>query len=230
MSSSDTDAEPRSEFGATLRDARTALRRSDLRNRLDEQAEILREYLLLAAVHEALTGESQTLDAMVRDSIQDVRTHIETQEFSSIEAELDTLEPAVKSERNEVEQAVKEHCISVGNTLDAMEKLNERVGNVNPDRISNLQDRYDGLTSLSFVEEGSIVDQQASIEGEIRDLEADLAAVQEDVFGQFYETDLEEIVRQLLNDKAFRIDDLSTDQFERLRESELADCIEVLLS
>lgn len=230
MSSSESDPPPESQFGKNLQTARTTLRRSDLRTRLGEVAGTLRRYLLLAEVHEVLTNEPRKLEAEVHDQISDLRDHIENQDFDAIETELDSLESRLTDEVKQIERVIEEHSISVGNTMDAMEKLNERVGNIDPDRITELQARYDALAGLGFVEGESFEDELASVERTILALEAERSSIQEEVFGQFYGTDLEEVVRQLLNDESFRINNLTTDQFERLQRSALADCLEVLLS
>lgn len=230
MSSSESDPDPGSAFGENLRDARAELRRGDLRHRLDEQAEMLREFVLLAELYEALTDEAFTLDDNVHGQIDDMRSYIEDRDFGNIESSLDDLGHALGDAIEDIQEDISEHRISVNNTIEAMDKLNERVENVDPDRISDLRDRYAELTDLEFVEGETLSEELASVRDEIDDLQAEFDVVQEDVFGRFYGTDLEEIVRDLLDDEAFRIDDLTNDQFMRLKKSPLSDCLELLLS
>lgn len=230
MSSSESDPKPESAFGENLRDARAELRRGDLRHRLDEQAEMLREFVLLTELYEALTDESVVLDDDVQRQIDDMRSYIEDRDFGSIESSLDDLEDALDEEIEDVQEDISEHRISVNKTIEAMDKLNERVENVNPDQISDLREQYAELTDLEFVEGETLSEERSSVRDKVDELQSKFDAVQEDVFGQFYGTDLEGIVRDLLDDEAFRIDELSTNQFERLKNSPLSDCLELLLS
>lgn len=227
-----SSSEPSSPFGESLRNSRAELRRGDLRRELSTQADTLREFILLADVHEQLAPDSDTLslDDDTKDQIRTIRRHVDDGEIGQLESDLDAMGNSISDARNQAQTAVEEHRLSVSNTLQAMARLNERVENVDPERISTLQDRYEALTDLSFVDGDTIADQRASVERTLSDMQTELEEIQKDVFGKFYGSDLESVVRRLLDDETFRIDDLTADQFKRLKESELADCLELLLS
>lgn len=230
MSSSESAAEGDSEFESTLHDARAALRRTDLRSRLEDLTTTLRECILLGDVLESLTDTDYSLDTDVRAQISEMRGHIEARHFEAIENDLETLESTLSSEQRRTERAIEQQVISTSETLDAMAKLNDRMENVDAERITNLQTGFDSLTELDFVSGDSLSAERQSVNQKVSDLQTEFSTVQEEVFGQFYGTDLEEIIRRLLDDEDFRIEDLSTDQFERLQGSELADCLELKLS
>lgn len=230
MSSSNSDTDAGSEFEATLHDARAALRRTDLRARLEDLTGTLRECILLGNILESLTDSDHSLDEDAREQIREMRGYIEARNFEAIENELVPLESTLPSEKRRTERAIEEHVISISETLDAMAKLNDRMGNVDAEKITELQTGFDSLTELNFVTGESLSTERESAEQTVTELQTELSDLQEEVFGKFYGTDLEGIIRRLLDDEDFRIDDLSTDQFERLQGSELADCLELKLS
>lgn len=230
MSSSESATDENSAFESTLHDARASLRRTDLRSRLEDVTTTLRECILLGDIHESLTDTEHSLDASVRDQIREMRSHIENRDFEAIENDLSGLESSLSSEQRRIERAIEQQVIAISETLDAMAKLNDRIENVDPERISILQTSFESLTELEFVSGDSLLPDRETVGQRVADLQTEYSAVQEAVFGQFYGTDLEEIIRRLLDDEDFRIEDLSTDQFERLQGSELADCLELKLS
>lgn len=230
MSSSESATDETSAFESTLHDARAALRRSDLRSRLDDLTTTLRECILLSDILASLTGSDHSIDAEVREEIRAMCSHIEERDFEAIENDLSGLESSLSSEHRRIERAIEQQVIAISETLDAMAKLNDRIENVDPERISMLQNSFDSLTELGFVSGDSLPPDRETVGQRVADLQTEYSSVQEAVFGQFYGTDLEEVIRRLLDDEDFRIEDLSTDQFERLQDSELADCLELKLS
>ena len=207
-----------------------SLKRKDLREELADAATTLETIILLQNLEDELYGHDAEFDESLLQIIRQIQNRIKDGDVDALTEDVDTLQTALSKAKRQSRQRLNTQIEKDLDKLSAMKRLNNRVDKVDDARITALQQQFSDCQSLEFVSAESLEVKISEVERKTETIENDFNDLQQDVFGQFYGTSLEGSIRKLLNDEALRLDSLSMKEIRQLRESELADCLELVLS
>jgi hypothetical protein len=214
-----------------LANVRDRLQREDLKQELDDAADKVERILLLLKLEgELYDADNVTLSGGLVNELRTVRERVDAGDVDDLETAIDSLHDKLSSEQREVDKRVASKIDDDLDKIAAMRRLNDRVEKVQETRIEALRDQVSDCQNLEFISGESLSVKFQEIEREAEAIETEFEDLQQQIFDQFYGTPLEESIRRLLDDEALRLDSLSPAEIERLQESNLADCLELVLS
>lgn len=219
-------------FAERLRQTRERYRRRDLAESLSNLAEEMEKTLLQRAFAAALFGTEFEIDPEVQATVDHVGQLIEEGSYEELDAELDDVDAAVSSTRYRLGNEVQPKRLDALNRVRAMQRLNERVDRVDPERLSAVETLLDDWNWRAHVEVGAddfetALDRATTAGSDFRD---NFRELQDELFGPYRDTEVWPVVQRLLDDERLTYGDLSTEERELLAESDLAAYVELSLS
>lgn len=216
----------------SLTEIRDALQREDLRGKLEEAAEEVETILLLQKLEQEMYNPEtdQGLGDDLLNSLRTTREPLKNGNVDALESAIPGLNQALSREKTAVTQRLSSRIDKDLDKISAMKRLNDRVEKADENRITALRAQLTDCQNLDFISADSIDVKFDEVEREAAAIETEFEELQQKIFGEFYGTPLEESIRNLLDDEALRLDSLSESEIERLRSSNFADCLELVLS
>lgn len=208
-------------------------RHSELNDRLNEVANIMGETILQGVLASTIFEIEIEIDEDKKQAVQEMNMHIERNNFEKIEEEIDELETEIEKERHRINVKIQDIRSDMADQVSGMKKLNQRLEQVDEEILDDLADlfnNWDWKEDIYNNKEENIRELGSYTQEYGSDVRQSYDQAKEKLFGPYEGTELEEIVKGLLNEERFALNNLSDDQLEHLRESELEEHVELSLS
>lgn len=233
-------------FAERLRRTQERYRRQNLETRLAELAEEMELTLLHRAFAEAFlnaendssTDEEASSDSAFRidpdaqAAVRKVRRYLQDGAYNQLGDQWEELEAEVTDARRRVENEVQPRRLDALDRVRAMQRLNERVERVDPERLAALETLLDDWNWRAHVEVGAddFGDALAEAEDVGAEFRGHFEEFQDELFGPYRGTDVWPIVQRLLDEERLTYGDLTEEERDLLAESDLAAYVELSLS
>lgn len=205
-------------------------RQQGMESDLDAVADTMEETLLEAELAQAFLGMEIEIDSEVKRAVYEARSNLESSEYDALGEMLPEVSEAVEEQRRVVSNQVHQARIEIHQTVRGMIRLNDRVGRGDSDALAELDTLLDDWNWQAEIEADTIGDKKQEIRDFGRGMRETLEDAKDDLFGPYRDTPLSELVDELLDDERLTLAALSEEEVVRLRESDLADYLEVQLS
>lgn len=227
--STETDA---SDFEIRLRQTREQYRRKDIGDRLSDLARRMEETLLQRALAEAFFDTSFEVDPDAQEAVRSGRNALMNGNYGRLDEQLDDIQREVRDAKRRVENNIQPARLSNLERVQAMQRLNERVERVDPERLSALESLLDDWNWRGHVEVGNEPFEEALREAREggEDLRYVYEELQEELFGPYRDTEIWPIVESLLDDERLTYGSLTDEERRLLAESDLSEYVELTLS
>ena len=207
-------------------------RRRHLSDELDELAETMEETILQRVLAKAFFEEDVEIERETRTEVQEVLNLLERGQYEAVEEQLDDLKSDVDSTETDVQNRIQELRLKHDSTVEAMQRLNERVERVSSMRLEMLE----GLLGNWRWKEHVYTSEDAGLDtlkenareyGE--DMRSAFDDLKEELFGA-YPDEIRDLIYRMIEDERLSYADLSDDQRRLLAESDIGEYIELTLS
>lgn len=220
-------------FEAQLEDIYQQYRHRQLANRLEDIAETMEETILQRILAERFLQTELEIDDEAKEAVAEARELLEAGEFEELAEGIDELEATVGDQKRRISNQIHEARITMNARVKGMKRLNERVDRVSPVKlqaISELLEDWDwrGQVYRDGGFDFETLKERAAEYGE--DMRTYFEESREGIFGPYDGTALEGIVDGLLSDDRLALDELSDEEVEQLRNSDLVGHVELSLS
>jgi hypothetical protein len=209
-------------------------RHRELDERLNEIAEIMKETVLQSILAETIFGVEIQLKEETKTAVREMSECLERNEFEKVEDRIDDLEQDVEDEHHRVDVRIQDVRSDMADTVSGMKRLNQRLQRVDEGELDNLARLFNRWNWKNGVYTGSSTEDIESLKALAREygkrVRQSYNEAKEKLFGPYEGTELESIVDGLLNEKRFALNNLSDEQLERLRDSEIEEHVELSLS
>jgi hypothetical protein len=208
-------------------------RRRNIDEELDDIAEKMEATLLQRALAEGFFEESVAIDTDAKERVRTAQRALETSEYETVETKLDTLREQVDRGRTKVGNEIQTLRVETLGTVNAMKRLNDRVGRVDADRLAALKQLLDGWEwrgQVSDANTASFTERRTEAERAGEQMRETFEELRAGLFGPYKGTDVWPIVESLLDEKALRYDDLTATERDQLADSDLSAYVELSLS
>ena len=208
-------------------------RHRQLESQLEDIAETMEETILQRILAEKFLQTDLGIDDEAKQAVADARELLEAGEFEELGEQIETLEETVEDQKRHISNEIHEVRIEMRSRVNGMQRLNERV-----DRVSDvkLQAVHELLTDWDW--KGQVyrekewdfetLKERAAEYGE--DMRRYFEECREAIFGPYDGTPLESTVKGLLLDYRLYLNELSDEQIDQLRDSDLVEHVELKLS
>ena len=208
-------------------------RHRQLANRLDDIADTMEETILQRLLAEKFLKTDIEIDSEARESVAEVRDLLRDNEFEEIEERIDYLEDKVEDQERTVSNQIHQARIQMNSRVSGMQRLNEHVERVSPVKLQAINELLSDWDWRGQVYRDGGFDfetlkERAAEYGE--DMRTYFEECRNHIFGPYDGTELEPIVDGLLSDERLSLNSLTDEQVEQLRESDLIDHVELILS
>jgi uncharacterized phage infection (PIP) family protein YhgE len=218
-----------SNFESKLEDFYEVRKRSHLQQQLDDAAARMRDTLLISALHRGLFDESNEPTAELQDQIGDLQSSVANNEFDQVESEISEILDELSSDLDSVRSTFRTERHELVERVTGFRSLNDRIERVEAERIDQLlqdiQTAEDAVEAL----DGDIEEQLTEAEEIGADISSGVASVEDDLFEPFRGSDIEEIVKSLIQGNAVTLDDCDPETLSSLRNSELSEYVNLAL-
>lgn len=220
-------------FQALLESEYQQYRHRSLQSELEEIAETMEHTILQRVFAEGLLQTDIAIDDGAKQEVRDAQHLLDEDRLDELANRLEALEEAVESEEQHVRNQIQGVRFEMLDTVNGMLRLNERVEQFNPSELQVLQRLLRDWNWKEHVyrEDDTDIGERKTY---ARDIGEELRELFEDgrdaIFGPYEQTPLEELVSELLNGERLSLDELSDEQIQRLRDSDLEAYIELKLS
>jgi hypothetical protein len=208
-------------------------RRRSIGDKLEDIAEEMEDTLLQQAMAEAFFDERLEIDSDAKAAVEELRAALGEGNYETVENKLDNVETAVETAAAAVETEIQRYQLEMLSTVQAMERLNERVNRVNEVRLQSLRQLLEDWNWEMYLD----VDDDAPFEHKREEAQAigqelveTFEELKEKLFGPYKGTELWHIVEQLLDEERLTYAALTPDERELLAESDLTEYVELSLS
>lgn len=208
-------------------------RHRQLAGRLDDIAETMEETVLQRILAEKFLKAELEIDPEAKAAVEDARDLLEDGNFEELAGRLDDLEREVEEQERKVSNEIHEARISMNDTVEGMQKLNERVERVSSVKLEAIDELLDDWDWRGQVyRDGDFgfetLKERAAEYGE--DMRTYFEDSRDAIFEPYKGTPLEAIVQDLLSEERLGFDELSDEQVDLLRDSDLVTHVELSLS
>ncbi|MEZ3142749.1 hypothetical protein [Halobaculum sp. MBLA0143] len=219
-------------FAEQLRQTQERYRRRDLAESLSALAVEMEETLLQRAFAAALFDAEFEIEPEAQAAVDDARGLLDEGSYASLDEKLDDVSTEVSAAKRRLENEVQPKRLDALNRVRAMQRLNERVERVDPERLAAIETLLDDWNWRANVEVGAddfeaALDDAATVGDEFRGHSQEL---QDELFGPYRGTEVWPVVQRLLDDERLTYGDLSAEERELLAESDLSAYVELSLS
>jgi len=232
MPTEESDTPP-SNFEESIEDIYQQYRHRQLASRLEDIAETMEETILQRILAEKFLQTEFAIEEEAKQAVSEARDYLQASDFDALGKRIDELERKVDNQKRRVSNEIQEARIEMRSRVDGMQRLNkrvERVSEVKLEAVHELLTDWDwkGQVYKNQDWEFETLEERAAEYGE--DMRRYFEECREDIFGPYDGTPLESIVDGLLSEDDLYLDTLTDEQVQQLRESDLADTVELRLS
>lgn len=220
---------PISNFENDLQDFYEAHRRKHLTAQLDQAAALMRETLLLSALHRGLFEEPNTPDADVRDTVGDLRQRVAANEFDRVETELEPTLTQLREELETVRSRFLTERHDLAERVNGFRSLNDRIDRLDPEQIDTLLRDLQTVDNSLTDFEGDFDDQLTEAERTGEQLAERIRIIEDELFEPFRGSDIEGVVRDLIDGEQLILTDCDPETYTALQESELGSYVNLAL-
>lgn len=208
-------------------------RHRQLANRLNDIAETMEETILQRILAEKFLKTDLEIDPEAKKAVAEARDLLEQGEFEELDAQIDDLETEVDDQRRKVSNQIHETRIAMNRRVGGMQELNERVDRISPVKLQAVNELLADWDWRGQVYRDGGFDfeelkKRAAEYGE--DMRTYFVECREEIFGPYDGTTLDPIVEGLLTERRLMLDELTDEQIEELRKSDLVGHVELTLS
>jgi len=220
---------PISKFESDLEDFYEAHKRSHLNKRLDRAAQLMRETLLISALHHGLFDEPNQPDTEVREVVEELRTHVAANDFDRVEEDIDSVLDQLDEELDNVRSTFRTERHNLLERVSGFKSLNDRIERIEDDRIDtllrDLQTVEDSLDEL----DGDFDSQLTAAEENGEEIAVTVTTIEDELFEPFRGSDIEDVVRDLIRGETLTLTDCDPETYTALRESDLDSYVNLAL-
>ena len=233
MSSEQVEKTDDQNFGERIDEIYQQYRHRQLANRLDDIAETMEETILQRILAEKFLKTEMEIDPESKEAVVEARDFLKAGKFEELDGRIDALETRVEDQNRTVTNQIHETRIAMNRRVGGMQELNEHVERVSPIKLRAVDELladwdWRGQVYRDGGFDFETLKERAAEFGE--DMRTHFEECREDLFGPYDETPLEKIVEGLLTERKLMLDQLSDDQIEQLRASDLVGHVELTLS
>ena len=220
---------PISKFESDLEDFYEAHKRSHLNKQLDRAAQLMRETLLISALHRGLFDETNQPDSEVREAVQELRTRVSANDFDRVEDDIDSVLDQLEEELDNVRSTFRTERHTLVERVFGFKSLNDRIDRIDDERIDTL------LRDLQTVEDsideldGDFDSQLSVAEENGEEIAVTVTTIEDELFEPFRGSDIEDVVRDLIRGETLTLTDCDPETYTALRESDLDSYVNLAL-
>jgi hypothetical protein len=215
-----------------LEDVVEQLRRRHVEDQLEDIAETMEETILQRAVAKAFFDEDVPVSSEAKERVSAVQSLLDEGKYDRVEAELDELERIVESTETTVGNRIQELRLNYSSTVDAMERLNQRVERVNTavlEALSKLLKDWRWRDNVYLTDDAELPKLIGNAEQYGKEMRSAFEELKQELFGHYPE-EIRNLVYEMIDDERLTYADLTTTQRQQLAESDLNEFIELTLS
>lgn len=215
-----------------LEEMREEHRRRHLSSELDDIAETMEVTILQQTLAKVFFEEDIEIDPQAKERVREVMTLLDRKEYEAVEERLDSLKRDVESAETTVENRIQELRLKDNSTVAAMRRLNDRVNRVDGVRLQALEGLLNDWRWKEHVYLDEDVDLE-ELEENAREYGEDMQTVfdqlRDEMFG-VYPDEIRDLIHRMIDDERLSYADLTSNQREKLAESDVGEYIELTLS
>lgn len=199
---------------------------------LDDIAETMEETILQRAVAKAFFDKDIKIGSEAREQVVAVQEMLEGDKYDAVESALPDLEVKVRNAETTVENRIQELRLGHSSTVEAMKRLNDRVGRVSETLLKALSKLLNDWRWRENVYLSDDADMEQLIEYAIQygaEMREAFEELKEELFGH-YPPEIRDLVHRMIDDERLTYADLSPTQRQQLADSDLHEFIELTLS
>jgi hypothetical protein len=203
-----------------------------IEDELDDIAETMEETILQRAVAKSFFDKDIEIDAEAREHVMAVQEKLADNQYDAVEAELPELEVKVRDAETTVGNQIQELRLGHSSTVEAMQRLNNRVDRVNETRLNALSKLLndwrwrDNVYLTGDANMDQLIENANQYGKEMREAFEEL---KEELFGH-YPSNIRDLVHRMIDDERLTYADLTPTQRQQLADSDLNEFIELTLS
>lgn len=228
-----TDDESSSRFETELQDMYEQYRRKRLKSKLDELAETMEATILQCGLAQSFFDADVAIDESAKGEVQATLELLERSEYDTVENRLPSLETAVEDEATSVQNRVQELRLQRLSTVQAMNRLNNRVDRADSAQLTALEsllEDWNWRPQVYTDEAETLAERRTAAREYGTEMDEVYDELKDDLFGTYEGTELRPLVDSLLDDDRLTLAKLSEAEIEQLAESDLAEYVELSLS
>lgn len=207
-------------------------RRQHLEDELAALAQTMEETLLQIAMTEAFFDGSIDIDESVKTVVRETKDLVEAGQYDAVEDRLPKLEGSVQDAQEEVEDTVRAWVLNRRDTVNAMQRLNDRVQRVDSDELqelSTLLEEWDWQDRIDATE-ADLEERRRAARDYGQEMAERFDTHRDQLFGVYDDTELRPLVERLLDADRLRFDELTETERAQLADSDLEEYVELKLS
>ncbi|GAB6878232.1 hypothetical protein JCM17823_05060 [Halorubrum gandharaense] len=233
MSTEQQSADHDRNFEESIEEIYQQYRHRQLASRLEDIAETMEETILQRILAERFLQADLEIDDDAKRSVSEARDLLDAGDFEALGDRIDDLEKDVEDQKRRISNEIHEARITMRSRVDGMQRLNARVGRVSEVKLQAVHELlsdwdWKGQVYRDQDWDFETLKQRAAEYGE--DMRRYFDECREEIFGPYEGTTLEPIVDGLLSDDQLYLDELTDEQIEQLRDSDLVGHVELALS
>lgn len=208
-------------------------RHRQLESKLADIAEKMEETILQRILAERFLDTEMELDEEAKEAVATAREHLHTGDYEALGNEMDELRRLIEDQQRRVSNGIQESRVTMRKRVNGMRRLNDRVERVSDVKIQAVHELlrdWDWKGQVYREEDYAFetLEERAAEYGE--DMRRYFEECREEIFGPYRGTALESIVDGLSSEERLSLDELSDEQVDQLRDSELEGHVELSLS
>lgn len=213
---------------SSLETIRDQYRRRSLEDRVEAVAEDLRDIKLQLAIMDELFGTDLAVDEDLTNEVKQAREAMAANDYDALAELVDELEEIATGNRSSIETSLNQQLATYQQEVNAMVRLNDRVGAFPSGRLDGLQSLLDTWNW----KEAAVIEEKPDFESQLaacRKLGQQMATIreksQEAIVEPLAEEGIEDVVRDILSAENIYLSDLTPEEREKLANSDLGDTI-----
>lgn len=228
-----TDADETPTFEEQVEKVYQQYRHRQLASKLEDVAGIMEETMLQRLLAEKFLETDLEINDDAKEAVAKARSLLENGDFEALGDRIDNLESTVEDQERRINNEIQEARVAMRKRVNGMRRLNERVERVSEHKVQAVHELlkdWDWKGQVYRKEAGDFetLEERAADYGE--DMRRFFEECRKDLFGQYEGTELEPVIDGLSSEKRLSFDKLSDKQIDQLRESDLAEHVELSLS
>jgi hypothetical protein len=226
-----SEAEPQS-LTEKLERIREQHRRRHLSDELDALGETMEETILKRELAEAFFDETVEIDDDAKASIRSIRTELDNENYDAVADELETARREVERVETAVDNRIQELRISRSETVDAMQRLNdrvERVSEVQLEALGMLLEEWQWKPQVYLDADADLPELEMSARTYGEEMRETFETLKQSLF-EVYPPEIRDLVYRMIDDERLSYADLTDEQRRLLAESDVGEYITLRLS
>lgn len=231
--STEQTADDERNFEENIEDIYQQYRHRQLASQLEDIAETMEETILQRILAEKFLQTDLEIDDDAKQAVSEARDLLDDGEFEKLGERIERLESTVEDQKRHISNEIHEVRIEMRSRVSGMQRLNERVERVSEVKIQAVHELltdwdWKGQVYREKEWDFETLKERAVEYGE--DMRRYFEECREAIFGPYDGTPLESTVNGLLLDYQLYLNELSDEQIDQLRDSDLVDHVELKLS